>query len=393
MKIAEIKKSSTLQNRSEEINSAIKTLDSSEFNYSLKYLLSFFQSEDHIEIPEKEILEKKIKNPEFYKNIELKPVQNGEIILDKNIAELTVILLAGLDSGKYDAEWINSLFYFDVRGFVFIPRTVYFSPAVLENLQYKPFLQFDKKQLQFDSFQGIGYSDFKKANQEIDTKLIYLIKEILSKKGYPAVIGIAGQTAAGKTEIAEYLQKEMSKEGKSVKSIEMDNFFLDRDFREEEGIGSMNKESIHYSLLEDCIKNLKTDSSCEIPVYDQLTGESSHSTDSILKEGKKTITVYPADIIYIEGNFPFLFPEIAQLIDLKIMYLTDDAVRLKRKWKRDIDYRKKYNPRYLCNRYFRTQFLKAEAVYIEQLERCDIAVDTTDSSIWINKKTEELLGS
>ena len=393
MKIAEIKKSSTLRNKSEQINTAIKTLDNTEFNYALKYLLSFFSSDDYISIPEKEVIENRIKDPEFYKNIKLKPVENGEIILDKNIAELTVTLFAGLDSGKYNTEWVNSLFYFDVRGFVFIPRTVYFSPAVLENLQHKPFLQFEKKQLKFDSFQGIGYSDFKEANQEIDTQLISLIKKILTKTGYPAVIGIAGQTAAGKTEIAEYLQKEMSSQGKSVKSIEMDNFFLDRDYREAEGIGSMNKDSIHYSLLKNCIDHLKENSSCGIPVYDQLTGESSHNNDSILKEGKKNITVNPADIIYIEGNFPFLFPEIAQLIDLKIMYLTDDAVRLKRKWKRDIDYRKKYNPRYLCNRYFRTQFLKAEAVYIEQLERCDIAVDTTDSSIWINERIENLLNS
>ncbi len=71
------------------------------------------------------------------------------------------------------------------------------------------------------------------------------------------------------------------------------------------------------------------------------------------------------------------------------MYLTDDPVRLKRKWKRDIDYRKKYNPRYLCNRYFRTQFLKAKTVYINQLEICDIAVDTTAATIWINEKNRK----
>ena len=393
MEITKIKNSSTLQNKAGEISSSVKALDSCEFKYALNYLLSFFSSDDSVAVPEKDVIEKRIKSPEFYRNIKLRPVQNSEIILDKNITELTVILFAGLVSGKYDTDWINRFFYFDIRGFIFIPRTAYFTPAVLENLQNKPYLTFEKKQMLFDSFHGIGYSDFKKSNQEIDKKLICLINKVLDKTGYPAVIGIAGQTAAGKTEISEYIQSEMNGRGKSINSVEMDNFFLDRDFREAEGTGSMQKESIHYSLLNNCLMQLKAGRSCEIPLYDQLTGESSHSNDSELKTGKQGIRVNPADIIYLEGNFPFLFTEIAQLIDLKIMYLTDDAVRLKRKWKRDIDYRKKYNPRYLCNRYFRTQFLKAEAVYIRQLEICDIAVDTTGSSIWINKKIENLLNS
>jgi len=56
------------------------------------------------------------------------------------------------------------------------------------------------------------------------------------------------------------------------------------------------------------------------------------------------IVVEPADIIFIEGNFPFLIEEVADLIGIKVVYLTDDPIRLKRKWKRDIDYRKKYEP-------------------------------------------------
>ena len=60
----------------------------------------------------------------------------------------------------------------------------------------------------------------------------------------------------------------------------------------------------------------------------------------------------------MEGNFPFHIDEIARLIGIKIVYLTDDPIRLKRKWKRDIDYRKKYDPAYFRNRFFRTQFLQ-----------------------------------
>ena len=173
----------------------------------------------------------------------------------------------------------------------------------------------------------------------------------------------------------------------------MDNFFLDRDYRESKRITSMEKASLHFSNLKESLAKLKEGINCEIPRYDQLTGKSSHNTEGKLKSGGNPVKIKPADIIYLEGNFPFLFKEISPLIDLKIMYLTDDPVRLKRKWKRDIDYRKKYNPRYLCNRYFRTQFLKAETVYISQLEICDIAVDTTAGRIWLNRKTEKILAS
>ena len=65
-----------------------------------------------------------------------------------------------------------------------------------------------------------------------------------------------------------------------------------------------------------------------------------------------------------EGNFLFLLEEVAPLISIKVGYLTDDAVRLKRKWKRDIDYR---------NRYFRNQFLKAEKCYRPQMRPCDMS--------------------
>ena len=391
MKISEIKNDKTLHKKLSTISCAVKELEACEFQYALNHFTSSFQDESKIQQPSVLELEKRINDSGFYKNIELKPEINGDIILDKNISELTAELFAGIISGNYDLTWINQFFYFDVRGFIFIPRTVYFTQPVLKHLQKKPYRQFEKFQSKFESFQGIGYRDFKNANYEIDNSMIYIIRKFVEKSALPVTIGIAGPTAAGKTEVAEYLQKALYSNGKSVKSLEMDNFFLDRDYREMKGIGSMKKESLHFKLLLESLTLLQQGKSCKIPAYNQLTGESSHDNEHRLKEGKKTVDMETGDIIYVEGNFPFLFREIIPLIDLKIMYLTDDPVRLKRKWKRDIDYRKKYEPEYLCNRYFRTQFLKAKAVYLDQLEICDIAVDTTNGCIWLTEKMEKLL--
>jgi len=86
--------------------------------------------------------------------------------------------------------------------------------------------------------------------------------------------------------------------------------------------------------------------------------------------------------VFIEGNFPFLLKEVVHLIGIKVVYLTDDAIRLKRKWIRDIDYRKKYEPTYFRNRFFKDQFLMAQTCYLPQMEVCDVVVDTTGAALW-----------
>ena len=372
-------------------NKAVELMELCEFRYSIESLLSNSVLSGAVKIPECSIIEKRIKNPSFYKKVELKPAENGKIIIDSNISELTISLFAGIIKNRYNPEWINNFFYFDVRAFLFFPRTGYFTDKVLSHLQNTPYRSFSKKQDSFSSFQGVGYRDFRNANTESDRLLLGIIDSISEKKGFPLIIGIAGPTAAGKTEIAEYLKKSFSDKGKSIQSVEMDNFFTDREYREANGIGTMKKESLHYDLLIQCLSALKQGKSSLLPEYNQITASSSHDSSHRLKTGGKTLKAEPSDIIFLEGNFPFLFKEIIPLIDLKIIYLTDDPVRLKRKWKRDIDYRKKYDRNYFCNRYFKTQFLKAQEVYIKQLETCDIAADTTNASIWVTEAIEKLI--
>ena len=103
------------------------------------------------------------------------------------------------------------------------------------------------------------------------------------------------------------------------------------------------------------------------------------------------IEIEPADIIFIEGNFPFLLEEVVHLIGIKVVYLTDDAVRMKRKWKRDMDYRKKYELNYFRNRYFKDQFIMAQIAYLPQIEVCDMTVDTSGAALWASPEIVEIL--
>ena len=179
----------------------------------------------------------------IYMSIQLRPRESERIVLDKTILSLTRILFAGLVSGEYTEEWLKAHFYFDIRGFYFIPRTVYFTEDVLAHFGGKPYQRFEQKQKRFERFQEIGYKDFKDANSEIDQAFIESVKTLIDARGLPLIITLAGPTAAGKTEITERLLSAFEQAGRKSTTIEVDNFLLDREYRENKPMG---KESIHF---------------------------------------------------------------------------------------------------------------------------------------------------
>jgi uridine kinase len=296
------------------------------------------------------------------------------------------MLFAGLVLGEYDERWVKRFFYFDIRGFYFLPRTFYFTEAVLAHFGGKPYRSFEQRQKRFECFQDIGYTDFQEANVEIDWAFIETIQKIVQVRGTPILITLAGPTAAGKTEITERLLDVFKSIGKRVTTIEMDNFLLDRDFRDGKAMG---KESTHFELFRKSLQEILQGKKITIPRYDFINAASSHDPEGNLRPGCSPLEIEPADIIFLEGNFPFQMKEIANLIHVKVVYLTDDPVRLKRKWKRDIDYRKKYDPVYFCNRFFKTQFLRAEDIYRPLMEKCDLIVDTTGATLWLTPEVVE----
>jgi uridine kinase len=372
------------------INPAIMDLELFEFRYALENLIPKFGWEG-VEINEPQEIEVMLDTCDYYESIQLRPRINGKPVMDEQIVHLTQMLFKGLVIGKYSPDWIDQHFFFDLRGFYFFHRTAYYNHMNKSWLGSAPYKSFEQKQRKFIHLQAVGYQVFKQANQEVDQCFIDLLKNLIQQGNQPLLIGIAGQTAAGKTEIVARIQQEFTKQELSFTSLEIDHFLTDRDLREEQGIDSLGKEALHFDLFIHTLKELRQGKKISIPQYDFISATSSHTLEGELKPGCSTGVVVPADLIFIEGNFPFLYPEVAELIDLKVVYLTDDEIRLKRKWKRDIDYRKKYEQTYFLNRYFREQFLMAEAAYIPQMGKCDILVDTTKAEIWLKPAIKKLI--
>ena len=276
--------------------------------------------------------------------------------------------------------WVKTQFYFDIRAFCFFIQTSYFNERILENFGNKPYLIFKPKQKDLEPMQEIGYKEFKEANLEIDQAFIRTIYQLVQIYKLPILLTLAGPTGAGKTEITERVQTFLKEKGLHITTIEMDNFFKDREYRDTQAYG---RDVIHFDLFMQAMQDLLAGKSTMIPRYDFYQAISSHDIYSKLRPGRTPIKIEPADVIFLEGNFPFYMPELEKLITLRTVYLTDDAIRLKRKWRRDIDLRKKYDPVGFVNRYFRTQYIRAQEIYLPLMEVCDLVVDTTAAKLWL----------
>jgi uridine kinase len=383
--------SEILYEKMKRIDVGIEELEPYEFRYALDNFYPEKGGWTSVELDQTTEIEKRISSSDFYSSIQVKPRVGDRIVLDENIVRLTNMLFVGLVSGEYPEEWIRAHFYFDIRGFYFLHRFVYFTQEVLAHLGGEPLRCFEQRQQRFERYQSVGYKDFREANEEVDRAFIECVSKLITAKGTPILLAIAGPTAAGKTEIVERLRRSCERSGKKVTSLEMDNFLTDRDDREQKGIHTLGKEAIHFGLFKQSLQDITQGKKITIPRYDFVYATSSHDLEGNLKAGCTPLEIEPADIVFIEGNFPFLLPEVAHAIGIKVVYLTDDAIRLKRKWKRDIDYRKKYEPTYFRNRFFRNQFLMAQKCYLPQMEVCDLVVDTTGAAIWATPEIAEIL--
>jgi uridine kinase len=382
--------STTLFEKMKHISPAIMDLELYEFQYGLKNITPA-DGWESVQIEAKEKIDARVNSRAFYDSIQIKRRVDDRIVLDDQIVRLSNMLFVGLVTGAYEETWVNEHFYFDVRGFFFLYRTTYFTEKVLAHLGGRPFRQFEQKQKAFERFQGVGYKDFMNANADVDALFIESVHKLIASRGTPILLAVAGPTAAGKTEIVERLRADFEEAGRKTTSIELDNFLTDRDYREEKGIFTQGKEALHFDLFKQSLKDITEGKRIFIPRYDFVYARSSHDLDGNLKPDGVPIEIEPADIIFIEGNFPFLIEEVAHLIGIKVVYLTDDPVRLKRKWKRDIDYRKKYEPTYFRNRYFKDQFIMAGIAYRPQMEICDMVVDTTGAALWTTPEVAALL--
>jgi len=145
--------------------------------------------------------------------------------------------------------------------------------------------------------------------------------------GETLLIGIAGGTGSGKSTVAKEIYRSIK--DRNVVIIEQDSYYKDQSnlsFEERVKTNYDHPFAFDNDLLIEHLKILLKYEPIEKPIYDFER----HTRK------KETITVYPKEIIMLEGILILNDERIRDLLDIKIFVDTDSDVRVIRRITRDI---------------------------------------------------------
>ena len=143
----------------------------------------------------------------------------------------------------------------------------------------------------------------------------------------PILIGITGGTGSGKSTVSKEIYRSIK--GKNATIIEQDSYYKDQShlaFEERIKTNYDHPFAFDNDLLISHLNLLLEGKPIEKPIYDF----------EVHTRKKETITVYPKDIIILEGILLLSDERIRDLLYIKIFVDTDSDVRLIRRITRDI---------------------------------------------------------
>ena len=142
----------------------------------------------------------------------------------------------------------------------------------------------------------------------------------------PYIVGVAGGSASGKTEIVKTLKKHFEDK---IEIIEHDNYYFAHDNLSMDERASLNydhPQAFETDLLIEHVKNIINNEEIHIPTYDFTV----HTRSS------ETVKKIPKPIVIVEGILVLENEELRNLMDMKVFVDCDGDVRLKRRITRDV---------------------------------------------------------
>ena len=146
------------------------------------------------------------------------------------------------------------------------------------------------------------------------------------------LIGICGGSASGKSSISKYILNYFGTNKCGI--IEVDSYYNDLShisFKEREKKNFDHPDAFDFNFMHEQLLSLKNNISIQIPIYDYKT----HTRKNDFKK------ISHQKIILIEGILTFYNKRIRDILDMKIFVDTNEEVRIKRRIKRDMRYRKR----------------------------------------------------
>ncbi|MDU5214728.1 MAG: uridine kinase [Finegoldia magna] len=142
----------------------------------------------------------------------------------------------------------------------------------------------------------------------------------------PYIVGVAGGSASGKTEIVKTLKKHFEDK---IEIIEHDNYYFAHDNLTMDERASLNydhPQAFETDLLIEHVKKIINNEEIDIPTYDFTIH--TRSSDTLKKS--------PKSIVIVEGILVLENEELRNLMDMKVFVDCDGDVRLKRRITRDV---------------------------------------------------------
>lgn len=140
------------------------------------------------------------------------------------------------------------------------------------------------------------------------------------------VIGIAGGTGSGKTTITRRIQRRF---GHKVSTLYHDNYYKRHDELTYEERAALNydcPEAFDTDLMITHLEKLRRGEAVHSPTYDYTAHNRSD----------RTVTIYPAPIVLVEGILILENEALCRAMDIKVFVDTDADVRILRRVVRDV---------------------------------------------------------
>jgi len=141
------------------------------------------------------------------------------------------------------------------------------------------------------------------------------------------VIGICGGSGSGKSTLARKIKEEF---GDRASIVSMDSFYKyqpNTTYEERTKTNYDHPDAFDTDIMIECVKELKAGHDTKIPVYDFTI----HNRSSQPWE-----TVKATPVIILDGILLFAFPQLVELMDIKVFVDTDADVRILRRVHRDV---------------------------------------------------------
>ena len=178
----------------------------------------------------------------------------------------------------------------------------------------------------------------------------------------PHIIGIAGPSSSGKTELARRLVLELP--GTAI--VSLDSYYRGHEelpFEQREKLNFDHPDALEWELLREHIEAIREGRPFEEPVYSFAR--------HVRIPGAKRIE--PDEFLIVEGLFVFYWPELRAILDTKVYVSTDPEVCYSRRLARDVAERGRM-PEYVRDQYERTVRPGAEHFVVPTRDYADLVV-------------------